>query len=96
MDHVRVTLPGGGELYFSGGEVEAAPPKKSTQRAAAFGQGGRQKMFAEQAANPQKPGRTAHDVEGAAPGSKRAAGGGPTPRAIGGESRRARPGETGT
>jgi len=74
----------------------AKPRKPSAQRGAALARGGATKMFKQQAANPQKPGRTAHEVQGAAPGAKRAAGGGPTPRAIGGESRRARPGETGT
>ena len=74
----------------------AKPKKKSTQRGVALARGGATKMFKEQAANPQKPGRTAHAVRGAAPGAKRASGGGVTPRAIGGESRRARPGATGT
>jgi hypothetical protein len=52
--------------------------KRETSRPANFAEGGaRSKMFREQAANPQKPGGTAHDVKGGAPGAKSAKGGPP-------------------
>lgn len=40
-----------------------------------FAKGGTTKMFGEQAANEQKPGGTAHDVSGGAPGPEYAKGG---------------------
>ena len=40
-----------------------------------FAKGGSTKMFGEQAANEQKPGTTAHDVSGGAPGPEYAKGG---------------------
>jgi hypothetical protein len=52
-------------------------------------------MHKPQAANPQKPGGTAHAVKGGAPGPKRASGG-PSTRAIGGVSLPAKGGQTGT
>ena len=54
----------------------ASKPKKSGQHGATYASGGSTKMAKAQAANPQKPGGTAHAVKGAAPG-KRAAAGGP-------------------
>jgi len=40
-----------------------------------FAKGGKTKMFGKQAAGPQKPADTAHDVTGGAPGDKYACGG---------------------
>jgi hypothetical protein len=51
------------------------PKKTSVQHRAAFGEGGSGHMLGKQAANPQKPGGTAHAVKGGAPGSKHATGG---------------------
>ena len=73
------------------------PPSKSDRlKEASYAEGGkgnRNKMFPEQAANPQKPGLTSHAVKGDAPGAKRAVGGRSPP--VGGTSERARPGRTG-
>jgi hypothetical protein len=52
--------------------------KKESERAAAFAEGGAKRMLPKQAANPQKPGGTAHNVKGAAPGARSAKGGPPT------------------
>ena len=52
--------------------------KASSQRDKPFAKGGATRMHRPQAANPQKPGRTAHAVEGAAPGKRAASGGSPT------------------
>jgi hypothetical protein len=46
-------------------------------RRAAGAKGGAGHMVGKQAANPQKPGGTAHDVKGKAPGAKFARGGPP-------------------
>jgi len=91
---MEIHLPGG-TRYVVGGEVSAPETKKSVQRGAAYAEGGEDKMFKPQAANPRRPGRTAHAVKSAAPGSKRAVGGGPTPRAVGGVSVPAAAGQTG-
>jgi len=75
MDSVKVRLPSGVEFHIGGGEVPAAPPKKSMQKGATLAEGGSDKMHSPQAANPQRPGRTGHAVKGAAPGSQGASGG---------------------
>jgi hypothetical protein len=52
--------------------------KQDRERGAAYargGKGGANEMLPEQAANPQKPAVTGHDVKGAAPGAKYARGG---------------------
>jgi hypothetical protein len=67
--------------------------KHDRQRDTTLARGGRTKMFGPQAANPQKPGGTAHAVKGGAPGA-RAARGGPKVHA-GGRSVPAAPGSTG-
>jgi hypothetical protein len=51
-------------------------PKQESERGTTFARGGKARMLPEQAASPQKPGRTGHAVKGSAPG-KRAAAGGP-------------------
>jgi len=71
-----------------------AAPKASTQRRTVFGRGGTTKMFKRQAAGPDKPGNTGKD-QTSAPGSKRASGGTPV-RGVGGLSRPARAGQSGT
>lgn len=48
---------------------------KKTERNVEFAKGGDTPMFGEQAAGSQKPGDTAHDVKGGAPGAKYAEGG---------------------
>ena len=53
-------------------------PKKSAERELTYARGGAGHMMPKQAANPQKPGGTAHNVKGAAPGAKSAKGGPPT------------------
>lgn len=53
----------------------AASVKKETTKNVAFAEGGKTKMFGEQAAGEQKPGETSHDVGGGAPGGKYAEGG---------------------
>jgi hypothetical protein len=75
---------------------QSKPKKKFAQRDVDFAEGGNTKMAKPQAANPQKPGGTAHAVKGRAPGPRRASGGGPTPRAVGGLSRPAKGGQTGS
>jgi hypothetical protein len=56
--------------------VVVPKPKQKSERAAAFAKGGgANKMFSKQAANSQKPGGTAHNVRGAAPGASSAKGG---------------------
>lgn len=52
-----------------------AKGKEFTEKNVKFLGGGKTKMFGEQAAGPQKPGETAHDVKGGAPGAKFAEGG---------------------
>ena len=69
--------------------------KSSAQRPGAFGKGGSTRMFKPQAAEPNKPGRTGK-VQTPAPGAKRASGGKPAARAVGGLARPARAGEAGT
>ena len=49
--------------------------KKGLERGRAFAVGGVTKMHKPQAANPQKPGGTAHAVKSTAPGAKSAKGG---------------------
>jgi hypothetical protein len=49
--------------------------KAERLRDASYAEGGKDKMFPEQAANPQRPGVTAHDVKGSAPGARTARGG---------------------
>ena len=66
---------------------------KNKRQSMRFAEGGSTRMLLKQAANPQKPGGTAHDVKGGAPGAKRAVGG--SPRPVGGAVERARPGRTG-
>jgi len=56
--------------------MTAPKSKKETMRPPRFAEGGSRSMFPKQAANPQKPGVTAHAVKRGAPG-KRAASGGP-------------------
>jgi len=74
----------------------AAPSKKkSAQRPGAFSKGGSTRMFKRQVAGPDRPGNTGKD-QSSAPSAKRAAGGEKTPRGVGGLSRAARPGNTGT
>jgi hypothetical protein len=51
-------------------------PKTSVQRPRAYAEGGSTRMAKPQAAGPQKPGGTAHNVKGSAPGAKSAKGGG--------------------
>lgn len=69
------------------------PTKKSTQRGAAYAEGGSPRgMFGQQAAGPKVPGRTGK-VPSPAPGPSRAKGGGKTPRTIGGEAFKAKPGQ---
>jgi hypothetical protein len=75
MDSVKVRLPSGVEFHIGGGVVPEAPPKKSMQKSATLAEGGSTRMHPPQAANPQRPGRTAHAVKGAAPGSQGASGG---------------------
>jgi hypothetical protein len=53
----------------------AAKVKKETSHNVEFAQGGDTHMFGEQAAGSEKPGTTAHDVKGGAPGAKYAEGG---------------------
>jgi hypothetical protein len=72
-------------------------PKQETERSAVYARGGKgppNKMAGPQAANPQKPGATAHAVKGGAPGPQRAVGGGKTPRGVS-LSTPAKPGRTG-
>lgn len=49
--------------------------KEKSTRSADFAKGGNTPMFGEQAAGPQKPGTTAHDIKGGAPGADFAKGG---------------------
>jgi hypothetical protein len=49
--------------------------KKDRVRGAVYAEGGDDKMFKEQAANPQKPAVTGHAVKGTAPGARAAKGG---------------------
>jgi hypothetical protein len=86
-------LPGGTTKYVVGGEV-MPKEKKSEQRPATYSKGGKDRMFKEQAAGPDRPGNTGKD-QTAAPGSKRASGGG-AQRATAGLAFRALPGQTGT
>jgi hypothetical protein len=86
--HVRVVLPNGTQLFLSGGEVQEAPPKKSTPRAgrgSKLAEGGAQHMLGKQAADPVRPGRTGKPQSAA-----------DTKQASGGISRAARAGECGT
>ena len=62
--------------------MTAPKSKKETMRPARFAEGGPRSMFPEQAANPQKPGITAHAVKGGAPGKHAAAGGPKTARGV--------------
>jgi hypothetical protein len=55
--------------------IALTPKKDRAPRGATYARGGKDRMFPEQAANPQKPARTGHDVAGAAPGASRARGG---------------------
>jgi len=41
--HVRVVLPNGTQLFLSGGEVQEAPPKKSTPLRAVLAKGATRK-----------------------------------------------------
>jgi hypothetical protein len=52
-------------------------PKKEAMHRVTFAKGGDDRMVKPQAANPQKPGGTAHAVKGGAPGKRAAAGGPP-------------------
>jgi len=56
--------------FGKGGKAQRA----ATQREAAYGKGGRQRMFKQQAAGPDRPGNTGKD-QTSAPGSRRASGG---------------------
>jgi hypothetical protein len=77
-----------------GNRLHVDETKKERQRPAALAKGGKDKMFGEQQANPDKAGSTGKpDVRG--PGPKAARGGGRTPVNIGGLSRPARGGQTG-
>jgi len=67
--------------------------KTSVQHGAAFAKGGSTRMVKPQAANPQKPGGTAHAVKGSAPGAKSAKGGGHAP--VPGRTLSAKGGRTG-
>lgn len=49
--------------------------QKFTEKDKAFAEGGNTPMFGPQAAGQEKPGTTAHDVKGGAPGAKFAEGG---------------------
>lgn len=49
--------------------------KEKSEHNADFAKGGNTPMFSEQAAGPQKPGTTAHDIKGGAPGADFAKGG---------------------
>jgi len=97
---IEVHLATGGHLVIGSGEVEA-PPKKSKNSRADFAEGGRTAMHGrgsrtatapEDAAAPQASGRTGHRT--GSDTQKRAKGG--EVRAVGGEARKARPGECGT
>ena len=68
--------------------------KAERLRDASFAEGGSEHMLPKQAANPQKPGGTAHAVKGSAPGAKAASGGPKTPRGVS-LSTPAKPGRTG-
>lgn len=50
--------------------------KEKSEHNQKFAVGGNTPMFGPQAAGPEKPGTTAHDVKGGAPGAKFAEGGG--------------------
>jgi hypothetical protein len=67
--------------------------KKDRERGATYARGGNDRMFPEQAANPQKPAVTGHAVKGGAPGAKAARGGPPV--RVGGLSVPAQGGRTG-
>jgi len=57
----------------------APTPKTGRQLHTPFARGGQTKMAGPQAANPQKPAGTAHNVKGGAPGARAAKGGGHAP-----------------
>jgi hypothetical protein len=79
-----------------GNQLHVDESKKDRERPAALAKGGKgapNKMLPEQAANPQRPGRTGHVVEGSAPGARAAKGGGKV--YAGGRSMPAKPGATG-
>jgi hypothetical protein len=81
-----------------GNKLHVDQTKRDKERGAGYARGGKgapNKMLPEQAANPQRPGRTGHVVEGSAPGVKAARGGGRTPANIGGVARPAKAGATG-
>jgi hypothetical protein len=67
-------------------------PKSSVQRSATFNEGGTTKMHKQQAAGAARSGRTGK-VQTAAPGAKRAVGGGHAP--VPGRALPAKPGRTG-
>jgi len=75
--------------------IPRKPTKKSVSGRGSFSKGGHQRMFKQQAAGPDRPGNTGKDQTSAS-GSRRASGGEKTPRAIGGLSRPARAGQSGT
>lgn len=52
-----------------------AKQKEFSNKRADFAKGGNTPMFGAQAAGPERPGTTAHDVKGGAPGAKFASGG---------------------
>jgi hypothetical protein len=58
-----------------GNRLSVNSTKKQSQRDVNMVKGGKTRMFGKQAANKQKPGTTAHDVSGGAPGPSPAAGG---------------------
>lgn len=62
-----------GSVKAGGGDAGAEATEKSHD--VQFAKGGNTKMFGEQAANEQKPGGTAHNVSGGAPGPEFASGG---------------------
>jgi hypothetical protein len=83
--HVRITLPGGGELHVGGGgEVPKAPPKKSAQKDVTLakgsdtpmhGKGDRTVTAPADSAGKQRPGTTGHKTSSR--GGKLAEGGSP-------------------
>lgn len=62
-----------GSVGAGGGDAGAEATERSHD--VAFAKGGNTAMFGEQAAGDQKPGGTAHNVSGGAPGAKYAEGG---------------------
>jgi hypothetical protein len=84
-----------GDQRMRGNKLHVDQTKIDSLHSRAFARGGQTKMFGKQAAGPDKPGNTGKD-QTAAPGPKRAQGGPPVARGVGGRSRPARAGQVGT